>query len=231
MELVAEGQIEMLVFCNGMPRSASTWSFNVIKGLLELCFPGEPVYSGYNDAPVEMLRSAKPEARHVVMKCHSLTPLGRTLARTRAAKVVYTIRDLSDAVASGMAAFELSFEQTLSIIEPSLALQAFHRGTGNAVILHYDEIVAQPRREIQRIGEYLAGGTMTADIVEEIAARTSFERMRQKVEEINAGAVDEDPETHLHRNHMGDGRSGKGRALLTAAQLSCIADLMREHGL
>jgi hypothetical protein len=148
--------------------------------------------------------------------------------------VVFTTRDLADAVASGMSAIGVSFEEALAVITPSLTLHAFHRGTRNAAILHYDEIVAQPRLEIRRIGEYLADGRLTAGMVEEIAARTSFERMHRRVEEISSSlghAIHYDPDTQLHRNHMGDGRSGKGRILLTAAQLNRIEDLVREHGL
>src|SRR5712671_7975304 len=99
----------MLVFCNGIPRSASTWSFNVIKAVLECCFPGEETQSCYTDTPVKFLRTASREARHVVIKCHPLTPLCRTLARIRAAKVVFTTRDLSDAVASLMMTFDFDF--------------------------------------------------------------------------------------------------------------------------
>src|SRR5260370_5451744 len=80
----------MLVFCNGMPRSGSTWSFNVVLGLLRRSFPGEEIQHGYSEAPVEFLKATPPAASHVVMKCHFLTPMARTLVRTEAAKVVYT---------------------------------------------------------------------------------------------------------------------------------------------
>src|SRR5712692_4658092 len=168
----------MLVLCNGMPRSASTWSFNVTKAVLEFCFPGEEAQGVYTDAPVKFLRSASLEARHVVIKCHNLTPLGRTLARIRAAKVVFTTRDLPDAVVSCMTTFDFDFEKAVELLMPALPLHSFHRETGNAVILHYEEIVTRPRQAIWRIGEYLAGGRFAPEMAEEIAARTSFERMR-----------------------------------------------------
>jgi hypothetical protein len=232
----------MFVFCNGMPRSASTWSFNVTKALLQGCFPGDQIEGGPSEAPVHFLRSANPRARHMVIKCHSLTPLARTLVRTGAAKVVFTTRDLADAVASAMAAFGDGFDHVVDVVMmPTLALFAFHRESGNAVIVQYDEVVSRPQCAIERIGEYLAGGRVTPRMVEEIAARTSFERMRQRVDEINAitepgrlvdtGTNLYDPETMLFRHHMGDGRNGKGRAMLNAGQLSRIDALVREYAL
>src|SRR5947209_82518 len=207
----------MLVLCNGMPRTASTWSFNVTKAILRACFPGEGLQAGPSEAPVRFLKSANPEARHIVIKCHGLTPLARTLVRTRAAKVVFTTRDLADAVASAMAAFGDSFDRVVDVVMmPTLGLPAFHRESGNSVIVRYEEIVNRPQCAIRRIGEYLAGDKVTPRMVEEVAARTCFERMRERVEEINTIAepgrlVDTgtnlyDPETMLFRHHMGDGR-------------------------
>ena len=60
----------------------------------------------------------------------------------------------------------------------------------------------------------------------------SFENMRKRVAEITARPVEaggHDQDTHLHRNHMSDGSSGKGRTRLTAEQLAVIAEAEREY--
>ncbi len=226
----------MLVFCNGMPRSASTWSFNVTKAVLRNCFPGQPIHAGRSEAPVQFIRAAGSQARHIVMKCHSLTPAGRTLARSGAAKVVMTERDLPDAVVSAMTKFAPDFEEAVRIIAPSLELRLFHRSTGNAVIVHYADVIAKPEECVRRIAEYLVGGPVVRDVIESIAAQTSFERMRQKVEEIDLmpdSALEQsfEPETLLHRNHLGDGCSGKGRSRLSASQLKRLDELARQYAL
>src|SRR5260370_23730798 len=131
----------MLVFCNGMPRSGSTWSFNVTLGLLRRCLPGEEIQSGYSETPVEFLKAAVPTASHVVLKCHFLTPLARALVRTRAAKVVYTSRDLPDAIASWRGIFGRRFEEGLRAAGSSLELLAFHRSDGNAATISYAELL------------------------------------------------------------------------------------------
>ena len=87
-----------LVLCNGMPRSGSTWSFNVAMELLRRCDPDQEVYGGYNEKPVEFLKAAPATARHVVMKCCFLTALGKRLAYSGAARVIYTWRDPADAI-------------------------------------------------------------------------------------------------------------------------------------
>ena len=228
----------MLVFCNGMPRSGSTWSFNVVLGLLRRCFPGREIQSGYSETPVEFLKAAPSTAVHSVLKCHYLTPLARTLVQTQAAKVVYTWRDLPDAVASWLAIFGGRFEESLQTVGSSLELLAFHRSHGNAVIIPYDELFHRPKRAIRRIAEYLAPGKLSPAILSEVAEETSFRRMREKVERINVtdtrhliGGPESwvDPETHLHRYHIWDGRPGYGAATLTARQLERIKAFVRRH--
>src|SRR5260370_15143169 len=159
----------MLVFCNGMPRSGSTWSFNVTLGLLRRCLPGEEIQSGYSETPVEFLKAAVPTASHVVLKCHFLTPLARALLRTRAAKVVYTWPDLPDAIASWRGIFGRRFEEGLRAAGSSLELLAFHRSYGNAAIIAYDELFYRPKHTIPRIAEYLAPRKLKAAILSELA--------------------------------------------------------------
>ena len=226
----------MLVFCNGMPRSGSTWSYNVILGVLRRCFPGEEIHNGYGEAPVEFLKEVPPTASHVVMKCHRMTPLARTLAQTRAAKVIYTWRDLADAVASWLRMFGGRFEDGLRNVGASLELRAFHAAHGNAVIIGYEELLDQPQPAIRRIGEYLAPGRVTARIVAEVARETSLARMQGKVKRINVmdtrrliGGPDSwvDPETHLHRYHIRHPRPGEAAKTLTAKQRKRIHEFLK----
>src|SRR5437016_1457023 len=113
----------MLVLCNGMPRSASTWTYNVTMALLG--GTGRRVHGGYGDRLVEFLKSAPP-AEHLVVKSPFLTPVGRALARTGAARVIYSWRDPADAIGSAMAVFGKPFDELLAVIDASLELRAFH---------------------------------------------------------------------------------------------------------
>jgi hypothetical protein len=220
-----------------MPRSASTWSFNVIMGLLRRCFPDEPVFGGYSTQPVEFLKSAPVEARHVVMKSHWLTPFGRALVRTGAVKAVATWRDPADALASWFEIFGGNFEEIVANFGISIRLNRFLQSTGGTTLVTYDEVVERPREAIARIGKYLAGDLAVAEIVEDIAEETSFERMRERVARISAAPEQDlvrsgpnayDPQTLLHRNHIRNGGQGYGRVFFTPEQLRHIEKMVRD---
>jgi hypothetical protein len=230
----------MLILCNGMPRSASTWSFNVVTGLLRRSSPAQAVQGGYDEDVARFLRGIDWNTTHAVLKCHSLDPVGHTLAHTGAAKVVYTWRDLADATVSYMRMFGNDFEHALDVMSTSLQLYRFHLESGNAVILGYDDIMSRTTDAIELIARYLgidAGPGLIAQVNDE----TSLERVREKVGELASDGARRrlirhentmyDPETLLNVNHIRDGSSGYGRALLSPEQLLRIDDLMRKWGL
>jgi hypothetical protein len=231
----------MIVICNGMPRSASTWSFNITLSLIGRCFPGETVHGGYDENVAQFLGSAAAGTRHLVLKCRTLDGVGRTLSRAGAVKVVYTWRDVADAVVSSANMFGGDFETILETMRGSLELYRFHRQTGNAAILRYDEIIGDPRKAVGQVGRYLGLGSLATGIIDGVAQENSLERTRERVERMDTGDEGErlvtagnsayDPQTLLHRRHIRNGRSGDGRRILSAGQLARIDVLMREYGL
>ena len=220
----------MLVLCNGMPRSASTWSFNVAMGLLRST-TGQQVHGGFDENVARFLESVPPAADHIVLKCHLLDGVGRALVRTGAAKVIYTWRDVADAVTSFLAMFGGGFDNALAVMESSLELYDLHRHSTNAIILEYREVVDSPLEAVRRVARHF-GLPADSPIVREIAEENSFEQVRRRVERLNAAAFDlHDPETLLHKNHILDGSSGYGRTSLTAEQLSRIDALSEQYRL
>jgi hypothetical protein len=211
----------MLIICNGMPRSASTWTYNVAMALLRET--GLRVHGGYGDRLVEFLKSA-PAADHIVVKTPFLTPVGRTLARTGAARVIYSWRDPADAIGSAMAVFDKPFEELLAAMDASLELRAFHHSTGNAVILAYQRIIGDPRTVIREIAAYLAL-PMTGEALDCIETATSLRQMQRAAQRLSAL----DPSTLLFPKHIRDGRAGSGRALLSSAQLARVEEMVLRH--
>ena len=102
----------MLLLCNGMPRSASTWSYNVAMALLRK----DGVYGGYDENLYRFLCGLPASCVHAVLKCHSLDAAGLALAQLQAAKVIYTWRDLADATASYITMFDVDFEHTIALM-------------------------------------------------------------------------------------------------------------------
>jgi hypothetical protein len=227
----------MLVLCNGMPRSASTWSFNVAIGLLRYQADAAHVHGGYDEDVARFLGAIPEQSRHLVLKCHSLDPIGRALAQSGAAKVIYTWRNISDAIASFMRMFNVDFEHAFAVTHDSLQLYDFHRSVGNVVVLHYDEITKESLETVRRIDAYL-GLDSSLDVIRSVGEQTSLSQMRAKVSILDSTANQErliklerttyDPETLLNVNHIRDGSSGYGRMLLSVAQLARIAKLSRE---
>jgi Sulfotransferase domain len=234
-----DGSLEGIVICNGMTRSASTWSFNVAMELFRRVGGTQTPYGGYDENIARFLSQAPRSANRLVVKCHSLDPLGRVLARTGRAKVIYTRRDAADAVASAMTMWDQDFEYALASVEASLELYAFHRKLGTALILDYEDIVNSPRQSVERIAAHLGLG-LEPHMIAEVAEATSFERMREKAQQLTdprsqhrVVQVDEvryDRESLLHPGHIQNGGSGYGRQLLSADRLAKIDCILARSG-
>jgi hypothetical protein len=239
----------MLLICNGMPRSASTWSYNVAITLLRkntpamACkpfaecpadaeCPAEGVYGGYDENWYRFLRGVPTSCVHAVLKCHSLDAAGLALAQLHGAKVIYTWRDLADATASYMTVYDVDFEQTISLMSSSLDLFLHHRSNG-ALILSYEAITQRPAESVAAIASYL-NVAARQERVAEIAKANSFGRMRKKLKAAADGAclasMASNSELVLDRLHIRDGSTGYGAGQLNPSQLRRLEELLREKG-
>lgn len=226
----------MLVLCNGMPRSASTWSYNVAMAVLRLTL--DEIHGGYDENLHRFLRTLPESCVHAVVKLHSLDGAGIGLAQLHAAKVIYTWRDLADATASYMTMFSIDFDRTLALMSSSLELYRRHRRNG-ALILGYEAIVQRAVESVAAVAAYLNVEASREQIVA-ITEANSFERMREKVKEIGSLDYGErlirhertsyDPETLLNLDHIRDGSMGYGASRLSKTQLSQVAELLCAKG-
>jgi hypothetical protein len=219
-----------------MPRSASTWSFNVVRRLMAHLESGRGVHAGYNEDVGEFLASVPAGVTHAVVKCHGLHAAGRALARAGDAKVVFTWRDPADAVASCMRMYGCDFRTALDRVTPAMEVHRFHRQTGTALILEYDRIVHAGAEMVERVRRYL-GLEDRPGVAHVVAEELSLDRMRERSRSLPEAAVlvarsgvPHDPTTLLHPGHVIDGSSGYGRRLLTARQLRELAAAARRIG-
>lgn len=222
-----------------MQRSGSTWSFNIVVGLLERCRPNEEIYAAYNEEVADFLASVPHTARHTVLKCHLLDPIGRALARSGQAKAIYTWRNLPDAVASFLAMFGGDFEHAFLVITASLVVYRFHARGRNALMIGYDDLIGSPRETIARIASHI-GLDATPEIIADLAHEQSIEEVLKRVEQIgsqpaNAHLIRHEPTTFdpgatLHRHHILHGGSGYGAERLTKKQLDRLEALREEYG-
>lgn len=236
VRLTADGTWD-LVLCNGMIRSASTWSYNVALHLMRAA-AGSLVYGDYGEDTRAFLAAAPPSARYRVLKCHMLDALARELIDAGRAKVIYTCRDLADAAASFMRMFQYDFDHTWLALQGALELYRLHRESGKALILGYHSVISQPLDAIAGIARYL-GIEAPREILRAIGEKTSIESARARVDQLKSG-VDADKlvrfdrfvhdrETLLNLDHIRDGSSGYGRVLLTPEQLARIDALAEQY--
>jgi hypothetical protein len=226
----------MLVLCNGIPRSASTWSYNVAVAVLR--HSAQEVYGGYDENLERFLGGLPPSCGHAVLKCHSLDTAGLGLAQLQAAKVIYTWRDLADATASFMTMFDVDFEHAIAVMSSSLDLYRRHRSNG-ALILGYEAITCKPTESVAAIASYL-NVAARQELIAEIAEANSFDRMRKKVKEISSldygghlirhERTSYDPETLLNLHHIRNGCTGYGAGRLNQDQLRRLEELLHEKG-
>jgi hypothetical protein len=232
----------MLLLCNGMPRSASTWSYRVAMALLRkdtppmACrpfaeFPADGVYGGYDENLHRFLSRLPASCVHAVLKCHSLDAAGLALAQLRAAKVIYTWRDLADATASYMAMYDAGFEQTVALMSSSLDLYLRHRKNG-ALILSYEAITQRPTESVAVIASYLDVAACQ-ERVAEIAETNSFGRMRElkaSAEGSALASIASNSALVMDRLHVRDGATGYGARRLSQSQLRRLEELLHEKG-
>jgi hypothetical protein len=223
--------------CAGIYRSGSTWSFNVVRRLLELTPPGRDVAYDYAE-PQELdnfvWRSLGEE--HHVVKCHAGSAGFVDAVRAGFVNgVVFSLRDPMAALASCVEQFcnrepfsrDWTFERALDHIEDGLRFGDQLVGSpGVAFIdLHRDGEAAS----LERIVKFM-GIAVPPDIVEEVRAQFSFEEMRERSERIAEQPADSllrginDPATLMHANHVEKGAARDWRSELSPDQIAAATE-------
>ena len=223
----------MLVLCDGMPRSASTWSFNVVMGLLRRSSPSGVIHGSYDEHSARFIEGAPSDADHLVLKCHSLDAVACALLNSGSAQAIFTHRDVHDAIVSTAWMFDLDFDAALGAIAASLDLFEFHVETSSALTVDYHDLVGDPGRCIQAIATYLELITDPGSIAE-VADETSLERMAATARRLERsksaslvryGNMGFDPVTLLQPHHIRD--SGASRPTFSKPQAAEVSKLVK----
>ena len=214
----------MIVLLSGMPRSASTWSYNVCR---ELCARAglaiAPESGLYRTGEVaQRLAAGAAPGSALLVKCHFPPPEARALAAEGRIKNLYTVRDPRDATASLMRTFGTGFKNSARQIERSLRLFEELEEKKGSLIVSYGDIMDAPAAAISRIAEYL-GLAVTPDEAQASAEALSRKRMRERVRSLEEsglksfGIAKHDPVSLLTHEHLpgespADWRRDLGRA-------------------
>lgn|GEM_PF-1448373 len=193
----------MIVFIAGMPRSGSTFSFNVARCLLET---RGWLYQEPTDSVLTALDSAG-EATHLLVKGHNADQTTLGLIKVGAIKTICTVRKPEDAIASWMTTFGFGLKESVDAMEAWL--QMFDIIRSHVLIVHFDDIDREPELAAWKIARYVCDD---ADEVaaKEIGAKFTKEKVKTLSARIEAGNGDiedigfsfYDKKTFFHRRHV-----------------------------
>lgn len=213
----------MIVFVAGMPRSGSTFTFNIVRSLLDR-------RGTLHQIPVESILSALEQsdgADHVVFKGHGADEITRKLVKLGSIKSICSIRKPEDAIASWMTTFSFSIEESISAIEQWILMYQSLRE--HLLVIPFDSINNDPFAVARRIAEFIL-----TDSSPEEAEEVCHMFTKEKVQEISRrvanreGTIQDigfsyyDQETFFHRRHVTSLEETKADSRITIDQISLI---------
>jgi hypothetical protein len=195
----------MIVLIAGMPRSGSTFSFNVVREILRV--RGTLHQETCEDVVGAVDRAGN--ARHVLVKAHSLDQPSMDLAKAGAFKVIITIRRLEDAIASWLDAFDTLPEQTATAVLHRW-LSMYQELRDRALVVPYEEIDQTPRLAVRRIARGVCAEVGAIELLR-ITHRWDKARVKHRADRIMRGSGVQDlgwsyyeSDTFLHRHHISE---------------------------
>jgi hypothetical protein len=231
-----------IAWCAGMYASGSTWAYNVMRALAG-ANPARGVKARFANTAADLAGIGDTTVAQVV-KSHDLPEDAATLLLAQAPRIVVTIRDPRDAVASLMTYQHYPFPLAMATIERSgRFVTSIADRRPDALLLRYESGFPADPATIPRIAAAI-GIAADADTCARIFAafsRDSVERfitglatLPQAQHDARSGDVF-DPETQWHKHHAGrTGEIGRWRNTLQPLQVASIehvmADWIKTHG-
>jgi hypothetical protein len=220
-----------MIFCTGMLRSGSTWSFNVCRLLAQVAGRqrNQPFWAGYLTLEQCERFLSQSNGRFpgpTVVKAHGLGPLAMRHLTMEQAKAVCTFRDPRDCVASLMQFTNERFDIACARILEGLRMLDLYP-QDQTLFIHYEDLLGDRLAQVRKIAAHLSISPEES-LLRRIDELTSIEKSREicrdltnrpDTQVIHSENHRVDPKTWLHHNHIQDGRSGRWRDQLTDEQV------------
>lgn len=211
----------MIVFVAGMPRSGSTFTFNIARELLlqrgsVAQVPAESVITSL---------SRVGRADHLIFKGHGADETTLDLIRFGAIKVICSTRRPEDAIASWVDTFGFSLEESISVMDRWFSMYELIKD--NALLIDYDEIEIDPMYVAHRIAEFLS---LPVGEASDICRRYTKDKVLEISKRVERGEGDieyggfsyYDRETFFHRRHVQSVKPIRSENRLSAAELDLL---------
>ena len=206
----------MLIITLGTVASASTWTFNIARCLL--ASNRRKVVSIFAQQAEQVLSNIPDYAEDIVVKAHSIDYSMLRLMNLADTRVILTLRDPKDSVASQIERTGMTFHDAVSQLSGTFATLAMIGDYSNVLILHYEDHFTSNRDTIGLIAHHLkvTVGELTVDTLLRIFGS---ENVREETAKGQRDTV-----THWINNHVGDGAVGKWRKRLSEAQGRAVSE-------
>jgi hypothetical protein len=217
----------MIVIIAGMPRSGSTFSFNIARELLQS--RGSTAWASANSLPPADVIA---RTEHFILKSHHPDAQILEMMRRGEARAVCTYRKPEDAVASWSAAFGFSVPDSIATIRAWLD---WHSAQHHAHDIDYDQIETDPLAAIVGIGGHLLGGVRVDEagaLLQTYKKSATFERvarMEKNDETVDLGFSYYDPQSFYHRQHVRSLNALRAEETLSASELSQVRQALAAY--
>jgi hypothetical protein len=222
------------LLCVGVPRSATTWLFNVVIEILKAGHPTRAVKGIFSDQindPVE----EKSKDCILVIKSHMPDASIRFLVAVGGISTFVTVRNPYDTIASLVERFEFSFEQALEAVHESCLRISRIISHPNCLVFRYEEGFFANRDTLDAIANKLGLEISDSDR-DRIFQAFTMEAVKFKLEEMlvngkfegKSSVKETDEATQWHFNHLGDGRVGKSTNYLSEAEIAVSGYRLRD---
>ena len=213
------------VLCAGLYSSASTWAFNVIADLLRGSGRARLITIYADDLSNNVAKFIEPSECFVI-KSHMPGASIRALQADTMLPAVITIRDPCDAVTSLMLRFGQDFEGALNAVSRSAANLLALQHQSKPMVLRYECGFTASDAAIAGIAAYL-GIVVDKGQIDQLLRRFASSAVRDRIANLLSKGVlsgknpllEWEEGTHWHPFHVGDGRIGKSKDVLSARQI------------
>ena len=210
----------------GLPRSGSTWVYNVVQNILKL---SNRPYSALFADTLDALPEDKGQDHIFLVKSHTAEAPLRELAMKNELPIVISLRDPRDALASAITFTNAKFDVLLDLICSSVEAISRCLDYSGSMVLRYEDNFTADIGTIERLAAAL-GVSNDQVLFERIQGDLRADVVRSEIERLvaaghfgeNPNSSKFDPVSQWHPGHIADGRIGKYRDMLTSDQIAAV---------
>jgi hypothetical protein len=213
-------QPPLVIATVGLHASASTWVFNVIRELMIAAVGEDRVAAPFADRMAQLADQTQFAGKHVVLKSHYGSPELDAWLTAFDAMMVLSIRDPRDASISMAQRFQGTLSRSVQWLMRDCE-RLMRLADQNHTLLRYEDRFFDDAATVEQLAEAI-GARLPRSEIETIFERYRADTVRAFAARFDAlpperlqriGRFRMDRVTQIHEPHIGNGASGKWRAL------------------